>query len=138
MDQSLVHTFSWGNSYGPMVLKGLPNIPSALVLVHGWLFPESRNSLRSLKRDGFETLETVSRLRGKRVYTTTAGPLFSRSVARPRGHRVHGGVYFFLPWPMLCAGRQRCAPCTTELDLLEELCSKLHVQLLVQWYQCLP
>ena len=25
---------------------------------------------------------------GKRVYTTTVGPLFSRSVARPRGHRA--------------------------------------------------
>ena len=39
MDQSLVHTFSWGNSYGPMVLKVLLKFPPALVLVHGWLFP---------------------------------------------------------------------------------------------------
>ena len=39
MDQSLVHTFSWGNSYGPMVLKVLPKFPPTLVLVHGWLFP---------------------------------------------------------------------------------------------------
>ena len=39
MDQSLVHTFSWGNSYGPMVLKVLQKFPPTLVLVHGWLFP---------------------------------------------------------------------------------------------------
>ena len=38
MDQSLVHTFSWGNSYGPMVLKVLQKFPPTLVLVHGWLF----------------------------------------------------------------------------------------------------
>ena len=38
MDQSLVHTFSCGNSYGPMVLK-LLKFPRALALVHGWLFP---------------------------------------------------------------------------------------------------
>ena len=49
MDQSLVHTFSWGNSYGPMVLKVLLKFPPTLVLVHGWLFPAlgkvRRNSL---------------------------------------------------------------------------------------------
>ena len=39
MDQSLVHTFSWGNSYEPTVLKVLPKFPLALVLVYGWLFP---------------------------------------------------------------------------------------------------
>ena len=39
MDQSLVHTFSWGNSYGPMVLKVLLKFPPTLVLVHGWLLP---------------------------------------------------------------------------------------------------
>ena len=39
MDQSLVHTFSWGNLYGPMVLKVLLKFPPTLVLVHGWLFP---------------------------------------------------------------------------------------------------
>ena len=39
MDQSLVHTFSWGNSYGPMVLKVLLEFPPTLVLVRGWLFP---------------------------------------------------------------------------------------------------
>ena len=41
MDQSLVHTFSWGNSYGPMVLKVLQKFRSTLALVHGWLFPVS-------------------------------------------------------------------------------------------------
>ena len=41
MDQSLVHTFSWGNSYGPMVLKVFQKFPPTLVLVHGWLFPTS-------------------------------------------------------------------------------------------------
>ena len=40
MDQSLVHTFSWGNSYGPMVLKVLLKFLPALALVHGWLVPE--------------------------------------------------------------------------------------------------
>ena len=39
MDQSLVHTFSWGNSYGPMVLKVFLKFPPTLVLVHGWFFP---------------------------------------------------------------------------------------------------
>ena len=39
MDQSLVHTFSWGTTYGPMVLKVLLKFPPTLVLVHGWLFP---------------------------------------------------------------------------------------------------
>ena len=39
MDQSLVHTFSWGNSYGPMVLKVLLKFPPTLVLVHGCVFP---------------------------------------------------------------------------------------------------
>ena len=39
MDQSLVHTFSWGNSYEPMVLKVLLKYTPTLVLVHGWLFP---------------------------------------------------------------------------------------------------
>ena len=39
MDQSLVHTFSWGDLYGPMVLKILLKFPPTLVLVHGRLFP---------------------------------------------------------------------------------------------------
>ena len=39
MDQSLVHTFSWGNSYGPTGLKVLLKFPPTLVLVDGWLFP---------------------------------------------------------------------------------------------------
>ena len=47
MDQSLVHTFSWGNSYGPMVPKVLPKFPPTLVLVHGWLFPVSLGNGRS-------------------------------------------------------------------------------------------
>ena len=46
MDQSLVNTFSWGNSYGPMVLKVLPKFAPTLGLVHGWLFPDSMNALR--------------------------------------------------------------------------------------------
>ena len=57
MDQSLVHTLSWGNSYGPMVLKVLQEFPPTLVLVHGWLFPAGkgvmmfRNSLARVGRD---------------------------------------------------------------------------------------
>ena len=43
MDQSLLHNFSWGNSYGPMLLKVLLKFPPALVLVHGWLFPAPPN-----------------------------------------------------------------------------------------------
>ena len=39
MDQSLVHTFPWGNSYGPMVLKVLQKLTPTLALVHGWPFP---------------------------------------------------------------------------------------------------
>ena len=31
---------------------------------------------------------------GKKVYTTTAGPLFSRSVARPRGHRAKKAMVY--------------------------------------------
>ena len=46
MDQSLVHTFSWGNSYGPMVLKVLQKFPPTLVLVHGWLFPAKTDPVR--------------------------------------------------------------------------------------------
>ena len=38
MDHPLVHNFSWGNSYGPMVLKVLLQSPPTLVLVHGCLF----------------------------------------------------------------------------------------------------
>ena len=51
MDQSLVHTFSWGNLYGPMVLKVLQKFPPTLVLVHGWLFPAFAHFLR--KKCGF-------------------------------------------------------------------------------------
>ena len=39
MDQSLLNTFSWGDSYGPMVLKILQRFSPTLALVHGWLFP---------------------------------------------------------------------------------------------------
>ena len=38
-------------------------------------------------RLGFSTGE-------KRVYTTTAGPLFSRSVTRPRGHRAKKAMVY--------------------------------------------
>ena len=40
MDQSLVHTFSWGNLYRAIVLRVFLKFPPTLVLVHGWLFPE--------------------------------------------------------------------------------------------------
>ena len=52
MDQSLVHTFSWGNSYGPMVLKVLLKFPPTLVLVHGWLFPAFSDLFRSFSGRG--------------------------------------------------------------------------------------
>ena len=42
MDQSLVHTFFWGNLYGPIVLEVLQKFSRALALVHGWLFPVIR------------------------------------------------------------------------------------------------
>ena len=54
MDQSLVHTFSWGNSYGPMVLKVLQKFPPTLALVHGWLFPALEDSERN-----FSTLKCI-------------------------------------------------------------------------------
>ena len=54
MDQSLVHTFSWGNSYGPMVLKVFLKFPPALVLVDGWLFPAQLHTCaRTLSRIRF-------------------------------------------------------------------------------------
>ena len=37
----MVHTNFGGNSYGPIVLKVLQKFPPTLVLVHGWLFPDS-------------------------------------------------------------------------------------------------
>ena len=52
MDQSLVHTFSWGNSYGPMVLKVLQKFPPTLVVVHGWLFPGRAWNRRSRRLGG--------------------------------------------------------------------------------------
>ena len=51
MDQSLVHTFSWGNSYGPMVLKVLLKFPPTLVLVHGWLFPARFERVRQVEEN---------------------------------------------------------------------------------------
>ena len=42
--------FSWGNSYGPMVLKVLLKFPPILVLVHGWLFPAVSCCLNRLTR----------------------------------------------------------------------------------------
>ena len=40
MNRSLVHIFSCGNSYGPMVPESSLKFPPTLVtLVHGWLFP---------------------------------------------------------------------------------------------------
>ena len=53
MDQSLVHTFSWGDSYGPMVLKVLLKFPPTLVLVHGWLFPVGWGMLQFYVRNVF-------------------------------------------------------------------------------------
>ena len=62
MDRSLVHTFSWGNSYGPMVLKVLLKFPTTLVLVHGWLFPEHRDLFQknSFSRRAVLTKDTRS------------------------------------------------------------------------------
>ena len=60
MDQSLVHTFSWGNSYGPMVLKVLLKFSPTLVLVHGWLFPGGDWGPTS--RNGISFLSGMSRL----------------------------------------------------------------------------
>ena len=37
----LVHTFSWGNMYGPMVLKALLKLRPTLALAHGYLFPDA-------------------------------------------------------------------------------------------------
>ena len=49
MDQSLVHTFSWGNSYGPMVLRVFLKFPPTLALVHGWLFPGILRGCKTLR-----------------------------------------------------------------------------------------
>ena len=55
------------------------------------LFP-SRKGPKSWQQSHFAIPEFPSRIllasEEKRVYTTTVGPLFSRSVARPRGHRA--------------------------------------------------
>ena len=60
MDQSLVHTFSWGNSYGPMVLKVLQKFPPTLVLVHGWLFPGKGTPKSFCDKDFAELLGELS------------------------------------------------------------------------------
>ena len=44
-------------------------------------FPTFRLSIKCCVCEGYI-------IRGKRVYTTTVAPLFSQSVARPRGHRA--------------------------------------------------
>ena len=68
MDQLLVHTFSWGNSYGPMVLKVLQKFPPTLALVHGWLFPEHNNTIR----------EKIRRLDGQNRQSPVASDFGSR------------------------------------------------------------
>ena len=45
MDQSLVHTFSWGNSYGPMVLKVLQKFP-----LHWYWSMDGSSQLRTTSR----------------------------------------------------------------------------------------
>ena len=61
MDQSLVHTFSWGNSYGPMVLKVFLKFPPTLILVHGWLFPGTAGTFRKeFRKNSGKTPETLS------------------------------------------------------------------------------
>ena len=52
MDRSFVHTFSWGNSYGPMVLKVLLKSPPTLVLVHRWIFPEGTKHGTTVPKTG--------------------------------------------------------------------------------------
>ena len=75
MDQSLVHTFSWGNSSGPMVLKVLLKFPPTLALVHGWLFPEkvSKTSSGLLER-------SVNKVSQKRQRTRKGTKKVSKSV----------------------------------------------------------
>ena len=60
MDQSLVHTFSWGTSYGPMVLKVLLKFPPTLALVHGWLFPEMTKISQIPEVDNFRKQSAFS------------------------------------------------------------------------------
>ena len=53
MDQSLVHTFSWGNSYGPMILKVLRKFLPALAHWH-WSMDGSSQNLSIASRSEFE------------------------------------------------------------------------------------
>ena len=55
----------------------------ALAPATKWGSGERRRELRKEKGKNQASLT-----RGRIVYTTTVGPLFSRSVARPRGHRA--------------------------------------------------
>ena len=99
MDQSLVHTFSWGNSYGPMVLKVLRKFPPTLVLVHGWLFPVFRgqkNRTRKKKTNSWER-----RFPGTfRTNVTLILPIFSLSFQWEEGQKFPGtkflGTFFSL------------------------------------------
>ena len=77
INQSLVHTFSWGNSYGPMVLKVLLKFPPTLVLVHGWLFP-------------------VPSVRGRKKYKLFQHKLFQK---RPDVHKTVLSVKLRSPRP---------------------------------------
>ena len=62
MDQSLVHTFSWGNLYGPMVLKVREKFPPTLVVVHGWLFPVVGECSKPLNSDPHLHLPPIQNL----------------------------------------------------------------------------
>ena len=55
IDQSLVHIFFWGNSYGPMVLRVFLKFPPTLALVHGWLFPGKVHFTLRKHTKGFNT-----------------------------------------------------------------------------------
>ena len=78
IDQSLVHTFSWGNSYGPMVLKVLPKFPLTLVLVHGWLFPvNSPRAPNSPEMTVSKSLESPVRITAPKNRVRKISPKFS-------------------------------------------------------------
>ena len=49
MDQSLVHTFSWGHSYGPMVLKFLNSKVSPYTGIGPWMALPSPTRKQSTK-----------------------------------------------------------------------------------------
>ena len=72
MDQSLVHTFSWGNSYGPMVLKGFLKFPPALVLVNGWLFPAIEIAVVQIA--AISQIASGFNLKLKGIWATASGP----------------------------------------------------------------